>query len=593
MKRNNAEQKQNRVEKAQNGAEQKQNRIEKAQNDAEQSQNPAEQKQNGIRGKYEKLTDAVQRCGARAATAIDTVSVQKMAVCAAVLFLVSVIPLLLLGRYNVMCIDDYNYGKQVHDTWMATGSLWQSILTALRQTGEFFVEWQGTYVSCFLMAVCPMNFRYEAAFLVPVVMVGMFAGAVFALGKQILTKWLGSDEKRASLVMFLLLFMFYQVMEAPFEGIYWYNGATHYVLMESLFFIMLTLVSGILWTEKKGTMTLRCIFAALLGVIVGGGNLVTALQAEIVLTLLLVFAVVNKRKKTFFVLLPFLTFTAGFLCNILAPGNAVRASLDMDVGYSPVTAVILSFYYALVFMMGWTETFVILVWLALLPVLWKIGKKSEKSFAHPVLVTAGAFCLLSAMFTPTLYAVGMVGLSRVDNIIQMVYYLCLFFVTAYWFGWFSHRNGSCAAGMTNAAERKTAGQGRRPVGQESVGAGRRPAGELLGLFLESAGNRMTVICSLLVLLLWTLTADKNTYTGISALRSLLNGDAAVYYEEAMERHALYVDDTVKDVVIEPFSARPALFDFEDLTTDTENWLNLAVSDYYDKESVRLRENGEK
>lgn len=568
----------------------KRNNAEQKQNTAGKERNQMERKPNGIRRKYEKVTNDLQSFGGRAAAVIDHISVGKMAVCAAVLFALSVLPLLLLGRYNVMCIDDYNYGIQVHDTWMATGSLRQSILTALRQTGEFFVEWQGTYVSCFLMAVCPMNFRYETAFLVPIVMIGMFAGAAFALGRHILIKWLGSDGNRASLVMFLLLFMFYQVMEAPFEGIYWYNGATHYVLMESLLFIMLTLVSGMLWTERKGPAAFRCIAAVLLGVIVGGGNLVTALQAEILLTLLLLFTFVEKRQKTLLVLLPFLAFTAGFLCNILAPGNTVRASLDTDVGYSPIVAVLLSFYDAFVFLLGWTNAFVMLIWLALLPVLWRIGKRSEKNFAHPVWVTAGAFCLLSAMFTPTLYAVGMVGLSRVDNIIQMVYYLCLFFVTTYWFGWFSHRNGGGAAG-----EPRLTGQEAdvRTSGRKKKEDDGRSAGTLFGMFLEKTGNRMTFVCGLLVLLLWTLTADKNTYTGISALRSLMNKDAAVYYEEAMERHAVYVDDTVKDVVIEPFSARPALFDFEDLTTDADNWLNRAVSDYYHKDSVKLRENGVK
>lgn len=509
-----------------------------------------------VRKNYLEITYALQNCGARLVSAVNGISMQKLAVCAAVLFVLSVIPLFLLGRYNVMCIDDYNYGMRVHDTWTETGSLWQSIQTAAAQTKEFFVQWQGTYVSCFLMAVCPMNFRYDVAFIVPVIMIGMFAISTFLFGRQILVKWLGSDGQRASFVMFLLLFMFYQIMEAPFEGIYWYNGATHYVLMESLLFLMLTLVSGILWSEDKKEMLLRCLPAALLGIIVGGGNLVTALQAEILLFFLLVFAYLEKRVKTLYVLLPFLTFTAGFLCNILAPGNAERASLDTDVGYAPVAAVILSFYYAVVFMIEWSNVFVILTWLALLPVLWQIGKKSEKSFAHPVWVTAGAFCILSAMFTPTLFAVGMVGLSRVDNIIQMVYYLALFLVTAYWFGWLGHRNG----GQT--------------------------AGSAFGSFLERTGNMMTAVCVLLVLLVWVLTADKNTYTGISALRSLMNGDAAVYYEEAMERHALYVDETVTEVVVEPFSVRPALFDFEDLTPDEDNWLNLAVSDYYHKDSVR-------
>ncbi len=489
---------------------------------------------------------------------------------AAALFVISIVPLLLLGKYNVMCIDDYDYGRQVHDTWMATGSLWQSVQTAVAQTVEFFKEWQGTYVSCFLMALCPMNFYYEAAFLVPIIMIGMFCISTFLLGRQILIRWLGSDKHHAGLVMFLLLFLFYQVMEAPFEGIYWYNGATHYILMESLLFFMLTLVSGIIWTEKKGNAIAWCVLASLDGIIVGGGNLVTALQTEILLCFLLAFTYVKKREKTVYVLLPFLLFTAGFLCNILAPGNAMRSALDTDIGYSPVLSIILSFYYAVVFMIGWTNTLVILLWLALLPVMWQIGKNSEKSFRHPVWVSVGGFCILSAMFTPTLYAVGMVGLSRVDNIIQMVYYLCLFMITTYWFGWIAH--------------------GKTIFQEEESGEEKPSAGKILGAFLESTQNVMTICCMLLVLAVWLLTANKNTYTSISALRSLANGDAAVYYTEAMERHELYTNESVADVVVTPFSAQPALFDFDDLTEDEENWLNLAVSGYYHKNSVKLQNN---
>ncbi len=486
---------------------------------------------------------------------------------AALLFVISIVPLLLLGKYNVMCIDDYDYGRQVHDTWMATGSLCQCVQTAIAQSGEFFIGWQGNYVSCFLMALCPMNFYYESAFLVPIIMIGMFCISTFLFGRQILVRWLGSDKHHAGLVMFLLLFMFYQVMEAPFEGIYWYNGSTHYILMESLLFFLVTLVSGIIWTEKKGNAIVWCVLASLDGVIVGGGNLITGLQAEILLCFLLVFTYVKKREKTIYVLLPLVLFTAGFLCNTMAPGNAARAGLDTDVGYSPVLSVILSFYYALVFMIGWTNTLVILMWLALLPVMWQIGKRSEKSFNHPVWVSVGAFCILSAMFTPTLYAVGMVGLSRVDNIIQMVYYLALFMVTIYWFGWFSHA-GDDLKKKEDIEEKPS-------------------AGKLLGDFLENTQNMMTIICMLLVLAVWLLTADKNTYTSVSALRSLVNGDAAVYYTEAMERHELYVDESITDVVITPYTTRPAVFDFEDLNEDEGNWLNLAVTNYYHKNSVRL------
>ena len=44
-----------------------------------------------------------------------------------------------------------------------------------------------------------------------------------------------------------------------------------------------------------------------------------------------------------------------------------------------------------------------------------------------------------------------------------------------------------------------------------------------------------------------------------------------------------------DVEIRPYSARPALFDFNDLTEDAGNWLNLAVMQYYHKAYVKLVE----
>lgn len=517
-----------------------------------------------IQKHYRKAVVSIQKCGNRLVSGLNRISTKTMVFYAAALLILSLIPLLLLGRYNVMCIDDYDFGIRVHDTWVETGSFRQSIQTAVIQTAERYRSWQGTYASCFLMALAPMNFRYETAFLVPVIMISMFVLSTFFFGRQVLVRWIGSDKFQAAFVMLLVLFMFYQVIEAPFEGMYWYNGAVHYVFMESLSFIILTLVSESVWAEKKGMSGVCCVFAVILSPIVGGGNLVTGLQAEILLLSLLVYSYFLKRQRLLYALIPFLTFTAAFLCNTLTPGNMVR--VEASTGYSPIPAVILSFYYAGIFIIEWTSVLVILIWLALLPVLWKIGKKSEKRFEHPVWVTIAAVCILSAMFTPTLFGLGLAGLSRVDDIIQMVYYLCLFFVTTYWLGWMNHRSLP---------------DSRKADGKQEVSAGER-----FGAFLESTGNIMTVACVILTLFIWVFTANKNTYTSISALRSLVNGDAKTYYEEAIQRYEVYTDESVTDVVVEPFSARPALFDFEDLSEDEEYWLNQAVKLYFHKNSVR-------
>ena len=500
-------------------------------------------------------------------------NLKRNAVYAGIVLVLSLVPLLALGRYNVMCIDDYNYGTRVHDTWMATGSLIQSAQTAWQQNMEFYRVWQGTFISCFLMGMCPMNFRYEIAWIVPVLMIGMFCASTFVLGRHILHRWLGVEKAGGSFVMFVILFMYYQVIEAPFEGIYWYNGATHYVLMQSLWFLSLAAISASLWSDKKSQEITYCVLGAILAVIVGGGNLVTGLQAEIMMALLVIYAVVTNRRKLMAAAFPFVTGSIGFLINVLAPGNMQRSEVDMDVGYSAVMSVILSFYHAVAFVIRWTPAFVILIWLALLPVLWKVVKRSQRTFRHPVLVTIGAFCILSAMFTPTLYAVGMVGLSRVDNIIQMVYYLCLFMVTTYWLGFIAHGTVEDAAGLTDSAD---------DTSTQSL-----PTGIIFGIFLEKVGSRMTAACLLLTLVMWIFTADKNTYTSVSALRSLVYGEGRTFYAEAMERYAVYTDDAMTEVEIPPYSVKPALFDLQDLSEDPGYWLNLAVTEYYHKTYVKV------
>ena len=489
---------------------------------------------------------------------------KKIAVCAGILFVLSLLPIIILGRYNVMCIDDYNYGCRIHDVWMATGSFTESVQAAWQQCMEIYQTWQGTYASVFLFGLCPMNFHYESAWIVPILMVCMFSISTFVLGRQVFIRWLGINKADAYFVLFILLFMYYQLIEAPFEGIYWYNGASHYVLMQSVCFFSLTFISAGFWCESKPKEFIYCIIAMILAIITGGGNLITCLQAEIVMAFLVLYALIMNRKKIMTVLLPFVTGSIGFFFNVSAPGNWGRKeAMINESGYSAVVSVLLSFYHAVCSMVRWTPAVLVIMWLALLPVLWKIVKKSDKSFKYPLWVTVGAYCVLSAMFTPTLYVYAATGFSRIDNIIQMVYYLCLIMVTAYWLGYLSHRNSD---GNNNADNNSN---------------------ETFDILIEKSGLRITAACFLLVCVIFVFTGDKNTYTSISALRSLLNGDARTFYAEAMERYGLYTDDSVADVEIKPYSARPELFNFEDLSEDEDNWLNLAVTQYYHKDSVKI------
>lgn len=472
---------------------------------------------------------------------------KKLTVMAGLLLAASLLPLLLLGKYNVVCYDDYLFGSAVRDAFLRTDSVLQAVMEGVRIANDNYMQWQGCWIVTFLTAIYPANFHYQAAFIVPVISIALLAPAAFLAGRLLLTKWLGGNKKESSFVMFIVLFLFYQVMDSPFEGLYWYNGVIAYALPQSFLFFTAAAVTKALWAEKRGEAAGWCVAASLCAILAAGGNYITALQAELVLILMAVYAWVKKRKYFWAGAAAWLFGTISFLCNVLAPGNAMRSATDGVAGNSPVKAVLLSFYNALLYMIQWTPAIVLLGILALLPVLWQIAKKSENSFRYPLLVTLGAYCLLSAMFTPTLYAVGQAGQPRTNNIIQLVYYLCLLGVITYWLGWASHQKAAA--------------------------------------FSSENGERFTVAVLLLVLVIWGMTMDKNTYTGVSALRSLVKGEGAAFYEESMERYALYTDEEVKDVVLKPYSQKPALFDFEDLSEEPGHWLNMAVRAYYHKNSV--------
>lgn len=107
---------------------------------------------------------------------------------------------------------------------------------------------------------------------------------------------------------------------------------------------------------------------------------------------------------------------------------------------------------------------------------------------------------------------------------------------------------------------------------------------LVNLF-EKYGNVLSLGCLAAFITVWMFTADKNTYAGISALRSLVKGDAAVFYKEEMERYEMYTDEEMKDVVVKTHSARPYVFDSRDVSWDVDHWINVAMAHYYHKNSI--------
>ncbi|MBS6396212.1 MAG: hypothetical protein KH452_03515 [Clostridiales bacterium] len=74
---------------------------------------------------------------------------------------------------------------------------------------------------------------------------------------------------------------------------------------------------------------------------------------------------------------------------------------------------------------------------------------------------------------------------------------------------------------------------------------------------------------------------------LEAARELVSGEAKQYHGEYLERKELFQNTEMRNVEVDPYSVKPYLLFFDDITDDPENWKNTGVSDFYDKDTVRL------
>ena len=142
-------------------------------------------------------------------------------------------------------------------------------------------------------------------------------------------------------------------------------------------------------------------------------------------------------------LLPFILFVIAFLMNICAPGNMVRQE---EVLYRPgvANAILMSFYYCVEYITEiWFDWTYIIFILSLIPFLWEVVKTVGNKFRYnfPLIVMIASFCFLSAMFTPSLYAMGEAGGGRIFNIIFLDYLFLIILNLYYVLGWIYNHSG--------------------------------------------------------------------------------------------------------------------------------------------------------
>ena len=359
-----------------------------------------------------------------------------MAAAALTVLGVSLVTLLLLGRYCAPSADDFGYGAPVHFALEAGLGLHGALAAIWENLRYTYQNWQGTFASILLFSIQPGAFAWNAYPLTVLVMLAAMILPVFLTLGTLYT------ESRAWTVLLgsIISLISVQYLPSPAEGIFWWNGAAHYL---AFWFLGVSMSLCQLRLERwkcRGALFGLCLFLVCAGsFFVGGGNYSTALVFVLVSAAFTVFALVRHipRHLAAANFLMTLSATAGLAVSMVAPGNAVRqAGLEQ---LSPFTAILRSFQQAGQDIAAMTDETVLAGLLLTIPLFLLSIRGSGYRFRLPLLVLGGSFCAFAALYTPPLYAMGVSAVPRMENLFWLAYVFLVFGNGFYLAGWLSCR----------------------------------------------------------------------------------------------------------------------------------------------------------
>lgn len=481
-----------------------------------------------------------------------------------ILFILSLIPILLLSGYNFPCADDFSASDTAYWAWKNTGSLLEVLKAAWENVVYNYREWSGVFASVFWTSLQPGIFGEQYYGITTWITVILFIVSVVYFFHVILQKYLKADLYETGIISILFLFTIFQCMPSGLEGLYWHAGVVNYTWAFCFLLFFMSLILSLYPETKVGKKTGKMGLAVIMAVLVGGGNFITALQGVLwggfVLGIFFYDKSMKKKKEAVAVLkrlssiiLPYVFLLVSFAASVAAPGNKVR--MGTSAGFSPIKAVLLSFYYALEEPIeSWLSWPIIILWLLAIPYMMKIIKRVDFSFTWFPFVFFLGFGLVAAGFTPSLYAQGGMEAGRLHNTVFFIWMTVAYLVTIYFLGWYF------SVKKIREEENK-----------------------------QSKKKELVYVSALLIFFLFASVlaclADERTYIGMNAFSSITSGEARRYEMENEIRIELLLTSEKEEVVLPGFSVSPELLLFQEISSDPEEWLNTVMAKYYGKDSV--------
>ncbi len=502
---------------------------------------------------------------------IKQINTKNMSVVLTFIYVISIIPMLAIGLYNWPSVDDFSMALQPHQTFVKTGNFLVTLGSAFSKTIVIYNTWVGYFFSSFMTCLSPSIFGERLSALNPIIILGMLTYGVMYLFNALFTRVWKMEGHMVYGLSMLTLIMMVQCLEngtSRAEAFYWWSGAVNYTFMFGVALVWIGMifrfvyegdgkVSGAKWAWKLVKL-------CLVGFLLGGSNYMTALVMAICSVLGLFIVLMIKLGK--FELkgngsvrglwIAFVCNLAGLVVSAMAPGNQIRGTKMGDI--NPIKVVLRSYYSVFDIcvndMMRW-EVLLLLVLAAIIA--WKMVPEMAFDVQHPVVFAVFSLSMMACCVAPPLYAVGDISAPRIRSTMWMQFLVMLVLTIVYFARWIWQM---VRDSRDDSKERFS------PVSSTLVA--------IIALFLMFG----SVLC---------VYANPHYYSVTSAITDIASGDASTYLDEKLQRLEILEDDSVRDVVFEPHTARPELLFQSDIYTDAALWENTIVATYYRKDSVRM------
>ena len=470
-------------------------------------------------------------------------------------YILCLIPLLWIAWYNYPSADDFSMGYRAYSEYVSSGgNVFAAVWGALYMAWYDYFNWMGYFSSTFFLSLPPSVFDERLYFVGAYIILGALTFGYIYFFKVVFVKLLKRDKYLVNIITMLTLIITVECLPvgmARVEAIYWYCSAANYTLMYAfaLMYIGLLLSATV---DKAGKRAYDIIMACIVGFIVGGGNYMTSLSAALFSVLFVIWLFLREREKL--LLVPVFFNLVAFILSCLAPGNNVRG--DSVAGFGAVKTILVSIYYVLELCVDkWTTWAVLLLIVISMPFLWKLAKGCALTFKYPVAVLFFAYMFVAANIAPPMYSLANVDAGRLQALFFMQYILVLELSVFYLLGWLQRFMGSTQKG---------------------------PSGILSGPLAM-----VVIVSSLLFIVLAAINVKPvpEYFSSTCAVKDLVNGHAAFYRQQNLDRRKALLNEKETDVVLDYYEYEPDLLFFADITTNPQDWTNNALKRYYEKNSV--------